>query len=456
MGDFMMKNYQNINVALTGDSIIARKVSVYDDANTKKLYDLIKQADVSFTNLEVLPNDFQGYPAARSDGAHFAAHSYVLDDLQELGFNLFSCANNHSLDYGVEGLLATMKELDKRNIAYAGVGKNLTEARMPVYYETAGGTVSMLSATSTFFIEDQAGEARAEVPGRPGSNPLAFDVEYHVTKEQMEHLRELDRALGFEKHREEFIHLGFHSAVEDETILPFEDTNLRVAGTLSATFRLADETKVETKPNERDLKEIKKWIKEARNRSDVVIMSLHAHEQSISREHPAEFIQTFAKQVIDAGADVVVMHGPHLLRGLEIYEGKPIFYSLGNFIGHNELVYKLPEDSYNRFGVASDKTPGVIFHKRSDGGKKGFPSSELYWQSVVPICNFAKGQLQSMTLYPIALTNGDKPHHRGRPFLATGESGGKIMQKFLNLSREYGTNFTYNDDGVATIKFPLP
>src|SRR5699024_10515990 len=171
------------------------------------------------------PNDFQGYPAARSDGAHFAAHSYVLDDLQKLGFNLFSCANNHSLDYGVEGLLATMEQLKKRNIAYAGVGKNLTEARMTVYYETSGGTVSMLSATSTFFVEDQAGEARAETQGRPGSNPLAFDVEYHVTAEQMEHSRELDRALGFEKHREEFIHLGFHSANDDETILPFEDTN---------------------------------------------------------------------------------------------------------------------------------------------------------------------------------------------------------------------------------------
>ncbi|HLS06802.1 MAG TPA: CapA family protein [Bacillota bacterium] len=450
-----MADYHSMNIALTGDSIIARKISVHKDLATRQLYDLIKKADVSFTNLEVLPNDFQGYPAARSDGAHFAAHSNVLDDLQKIGFNLFSCANNHSLDYGIEGLLATMEQLEKRDISYAGIGKNLTEARMPVYYETSGGTVAMLAATSTFFIEDQAGEARPEMRGRPGSNPLAFDVEYQLTAEQIENLREIDRALGFAKHRQEFIHLGFRTAVEDETIFPFEDTNLRVANTLAANFHLADEAKVHTKPNERDLQEIIKWIKEARSRSDVVMMSLHAHEQSISREHPAEYIETFARAVIDAGADIVVIHGPHLLRGMEIYEGKLIFYSLGNFIGHNELVYKLPEDSYKRFGVASSETPGVIFDKRSDGGKKGFPSNHLYWQSVVPVCQFDAGQLQSVKLYPIVLTNGKQPHYRGRPFLASGETGRKIMDKFSELSREYGTKITCNNDGVAVVKdFP--
>lgn len=450
-GEILMVNHQSMNIVLTGDSIIARKISVHKDLATRQLYNLIKQADVSFTNLEVLPNDFQGYPAARSDGAHFAAHSYVLDDLQHIGVNLFSCANNHSLDYGIEGLLATMEELDKRDIAYAGIGENLTEARMPVYYETSGGTVSMLAATSTFFIEDQAGEARPEVQGRPGSNPLAIDVEYQLTAEQMRNLREIDRALGFAKHREEFIHLGFHTENKDETIFSFEDTNLRVANTLAADFKLADEAKVHTKPNERDLQAIIQWIKEARSRSDVVMMSLHAHEQSISREHPAEYIETFARAVIDAGADMVVIHGPHLLRGMEIYEGKPIFYSLGNFIGQNELVDKLPEDSYQRFGVASSETPGVIFDKRSDGGKKGFPSSHLYWQSVVPVCQFDAGQLQSVKLYPISLTNGKQPHHRGRPFLASGKTGREIMDKFSQLSREYGTQITYNNDGVATI-----
>ena len=63
---------------------------------------------------------------------------------------------------------------------------------------------------------------------------------------------------------------------------------------------------------------------------------------SAAKEVPAEFIGAFARAMIDAGADLVVGHGPHLLRGLELYKGKPIFYSLGNFIGQNELVAEDP------------------------------------------------------------------------------------------------------------------
>ena len=53
---------------------------------------------------------------------------------------------------------------------------------------------------------------------------------------------------------------------------------------------------------------------------------------------PADFIPIFARAVIDAGADVFVGHGPHVLRGIEIYKGKPIFYSLSNFIFQNETA----------------------------------------------------------------------------------------------------------------------
>src|SRR5699024_5069597 len=117
----MNKSY---NVALTGDSIITRKITPSEDETTQELSKMIDEADVSFTNLEVLPNDFVGFPAARSDGAHLVGHSWVLDELLDMGFDLFSCANNHSVDYGTDGLFRAMDELEKRNISYAGVGKN--------------------------------------------------------------------------------------------------------------------------------------------------------------------------------------------------------------------------------------------------------------------------------------------------------------------------------------------
>lgn len=448
----MTQSSTNFSVALTGDSIIARRISVHTDENTVALYQKIKEADIAFTNLEVLPNNFKGHPAARSDGAHFAAHSYVLDDLKEIGFNLYSCANNHALDYGVEGLLSTMDELEKRDLSYAGVGRNLTEARMPVYHSVSGGTVAMISCTSTFFDEQAAGEERPEVQGRPGINPIKFDVEYEVSEKQMEVLKEIYEDLGLENNRREFVQLGFGTNPDDSSVLPFVDSNLRVAGTLNANFRVSETSKVRTVPNEKDLNEICKWVREAKSRADVVIVSLHAHEQGKSKEHPAEFIQQFAHRIIDEGADVIVGHGPHLLRGLEMYNGKPIFYSLGNFIGQNELIYKLPHDSYKRFKVDPSLTPSEVFHIRSEGGKKGFPGNEIFWKSIMPVCHFEEGKLRKIEIMPLSLTKGDVPHKRGRPYFPEKSVGEKIMEGFCELSTEFGTTITLDETGRGIVE----
>jgi poly-gamma-glutamate capsule biosynthesis protein CapA/YwtB (metallophosphatase superfamily) len=441
----------NLTIALTGDSIIARKVSVHDDENTVALYQKIRDADIAFTNLEVLPNNFVGHPAARSDGAHFAAHAYVLDDLQEIGFNLYSCANNHALDYVVEGLLATIAELDERKIAFAGIGRNLTEARMPVYQSVAGGTVAMMSCTSTFFDEQAAGEQRPEVQGRPGVNPLGFEVEYLVKEHQMKVLKEIYEDLGLEEQRRNFVKLGFGTDPEDPEVFPFVDTNFRVASTFDANFRVADLPQIRTRPKEKDLAGIAKWVREARARADVVLVSLHAHEQGCNKEQPAEFIRSFAQRMIDEGADVVVGHGPHLLRGLEVYKGKPIFYSLGNFIGQNELVYKLPEDSYHRFKVDPALTPSEIFRLRSDNGRRGFPGNAVYWQTVMPILQIKEGKLTGIDIYPLSLTRGDTPYHRGRPYLADSQTGEQIMNRFKALSAAYDTDIAIDKNGTGFV-----
>ncbi len=103
------------------------------------------------------------------------------------------------------------------------------------------------------------------------------------------------------------------------------------------------------------------------------------------RRRPS-FCVTFAHRMIDEGADIVVGHGPHLIRGMEMYRGSPIFYSLGNLIGQNELTFKLPSDSYEAFRVDPDRHAGHIFHQRSNGGKQGFPADARYWQTIMPVC----------------------------------------------------------------------
>lgn len=78
--------------------------------------------------------------------------------------------------------------------------------------------------------------------------------------------------------------------------------------------------------------------------------------------------------MIDASADVVVGHGPHVLRGIEVYKGRPIFYSLANFIFENDLVELQPADSYELLGLDGDSLPSDYFSRRSknDTTQHGF------------------------------------------------------------------------------------
>ncbi len=138
-----------MRLALTGDSILFRRLNSQKDETISPLFDLIRECDVGFTNLEFVANDFEGDPALDHGGTHFGAPCWVLDELNDAGFNLYAAATNHSLDYSISGLRKMMHALDEREMVYAGIGANLEEARRPAYTTTPAGTVSLLSCTST-------------------------------------------------------------------------------------------------------------------------------------------------------------------------------------------------------------------------------------------------------------------------------------------------------------------
>lgn len=451
-----MDSQTSMRLALTGDSMITRSAVASRSESVASLIELVKDVDVAFTNLEVLPNDFRGYPAVESGGTHLATHHGVLDDLTDMGFNLFSCANNHALDYSIEGLLATIEVLEQKEVPYAGIGRTLAQARMPVYLDHEGGSVAMVSCSSTFAKGQSAGEQRPEVQGRPGLNPLRFGATYEVTSKQLETLQDIFSTLGLEQQWREWIQLGFAFPPEDPQIFPFLDTNLRSAGLLNARFRAADRPAVKTTPNAQDMEEIAKWTREARARADVVLVSLHAHEQDTTIEDPAEFIRAFAHSVVDEGADIVIGHGPHLLRGMEIYQGSAIFYSLGNFIAQNELVHKLPADSYEYFNVNTSKTPGELFQIRHQNDQKGFPADKRFWQTIVPVCDFENGRVRRIKVLPVTLDHGQQVHRRGRPRFAQGEEAGEILTRFAKLSEPFGTKVNYENNSkteeIATVE----
>jgi len=323
--------------------------------------------------------------------------------------------------------------MEARGLSFAGVGRNLEDARRPCYHTHPHGTVAMISCASSFAKGQEASAQRPDLPGRPGLNPLRFETMHEVTEAQLAALREIADQLGLEAERQQKVKMGFAFAPSDPAVFPLNGMNFRALppGSNAAAVR--------TTASKKDFDGIVRWIAEARGLSDVVLVSLHAHEQGESKEIPAEFIPVFARQVIDAGADLVVGHGPHLLRGMELYKGKPIFYSLGNFIGQNELVERIPADGYERFRADPGLKPGQVYQARTKNDQGGFPADARYWESVVPVLSWDGRALHAISLMPISLGWKEPRHRRGRPRLAGQHEGRAILERFAALSRPFGT-----------------
>lgn len=423
-----------LSLLLTGDSILQRRLNSRDDPELRPLFDKVRAADVAFTNLEGLANDYRGDPAQESGGSHFGAPAWVLDELSAAGFDLFATATNHALDYSISGLVHTIEALESRGLSFAGIGRTLEDARRPCYHTSAAGTVALISCCSTFAKGNEAGAQRPDLPGRPGLNPLHVETVHEVTEAQLASLREVAEQLGLEGERRYKIKTGFAYPLADPALFPLGDLK----------FRSSNRAQVRTTPNAKDVAAVVRWVEEARGLADLVLVSLHAHESLLgqmpeSKELPAEFIGAFARAMIDAGADLVVGHGPHLLRGMELYKGRPIFYSLGNFIGQNELVAKIPADGYERYRAQPDATPGQVYQTRTRGDQAGFPADRRYWESVVPTLLYEGRALRSIELVPISLGWKDPRHRRGRPRLAGAEEGRAILERFAALSKPFGT-----------------
>ncbi|MEO6103596.1 MAG: CapA family protein, partial [Pseudoxanthomonas sp.] len=171
------------------------------------------------------------------------------------------------------------------------------------------------------------------------------------------------------------------------------------------------------------------------------------------RNQPAKFAIEFAHAAVEAGADVVTGHGHHMLRGMEIYKGKPIMYSLGDFIFENDLVSFQPADNYSKTSLANDHLPGDYYSARTDNEKKGFPADRRYWQSVIAEAVFAKGdnRLKALRLHPISLGWYDgKRSTRGQPAPAPKKEADEIFEDIKRNSAPFGTKFEYAN-GVITL-----
>ena len=411
---------------LTGDSIITRKLSIYQEPEYLKLIDLVRGADVAFTNLEMLFHDYEFYPMHESGGTWMRAEPALVKELVWAGFDLVSRANNHTGDYGVGGMQLTTKHVREAGLVQAGVGDSLAEAREAAFLDAAGARVAMVSTASTFPDHSRASDTRGDMPARPGLNPLRFTTTNVLTREAMESLRAVARTLGMR---------------------PADGDRLTLWG---RRFMVGDTPGVRTEPLKADVDAMARVVSSAAKMADYVIVTIHAHEGGRDRTVPADFLVAFAHAMVDAGADIFVGHGPHVVRGIELYKSKPILYSVGDFIFQNETLQRFPAEAYEAQGLGRDAAIGDFNATRSDNDRRGFNVDREIWESFIATLRWNGKQLADLRLHPISLGFGLPMSERGRPKLADAELARQILANVVARSQPFKTRIAI-EDGVGRV-----
>jgi hypothetical protein len=229
--------------------------------------DVLQSADITYANMEQVLSD-TGTPDPRQ--AVYAS-SKMVDAYVKNNIDVVSAATNHIGDWGKEGILGTMKTLKAAGIPYCGVGENLNEARKPVILERKGTKVGFLNFCTVHLPE------YAATDDRPGLAPIKVWTVYE----------KLD-------------------------------------------FQPATPPLVVSITHKEDLEDLVERVKDLKTRVDVAVLVMHWGQHLLPAIIPDYCIE-IGHAAIDAGADMVLGSHTHILKGIEMYKGKPIFYSLANF-----------------------------------------------------------------------------------------------------------------------------
>ena len=424
-----------------GDMLVARLIpTTYKGFD--KIADYIKKGDVRFCNLETVLHKGENYGNQFNGGSFHGSDPRVLKIAREFGFNSLSFANNHTFDFGYGGLLSTLDELDNADFVHTGVGRNLDEAAAPAYIECEDSRVALISFTASF-VNDAAlaGKQSRRFPGRPGVNGLRLSEHVEVPEEHFRYIKDISDNSGINASVAISRKEGYTQTKESDTQV--------ILGFNKMKFIKGDKLKYHASCNQTDIARLQKAITEAQAQSDYIIVSIHAHQTGgATKETVPEFLSEFAHTAIDMGAHAVIGHGPHLLRPLEIYSGRPIFYSLGDFMLHNESFGAAPEDFFEKYKLTSDDPLCEVYRKRSRGYTCGLLTDSRMLEAVVPYFEFDDGKLTKLELMPIEL-GFDKPRYRtGDPVFCPDKG---IIERYAEMSAPYGTRITVDENGFGTV-----
>lgn len=314
----------------------------------------LHRATVAVANLET-PLSCRGYAVPKT--YTLRADPAVMADIEPLGLGAVTLANNHIMDYGADALADTLAACQRAGLAHCGAGDNLDAALAPLWFTLDGMRIALLNVACTLPVESEA------ATDRPGIAPLrvrfAFEIDANLLTEQ-------------------------------------PGTVPRV----SSWAAPEDQARVE------------RMIAACREQgAAAVIVVIHwgspAWWLSPYQGLLCAYQRPLAHALIEAGADAICGHHPHQLHPVEVYRGKPILYSLGNFLfeGVSEFPFMEPE---------------AVIARLRFGAR--------------PRCE----------LIPLLLDE------EGFPRLATGEAAARVVEKVRGLSRPFGTEIAVSD-GIATV-----
>jgi hypothetical protein len=229
---------------------------------------VLQSADIAYVNMEQVLSD-KGTPDPRQ--AVYGS-SKMIDAYTKTNIDVVSVATNHIGDWGTEALLDTLANLKTAGVAYCGAGANRAEAWKPAILERKGTKVGFLNFCTVHLPEYAATETT------PGLAALKVWTIY-------------DRV----------------------------------------DFQPATPPLVVSITHKDDLAALVEAVKNLKAQVDVVILCMHWGQHILPAVIPDYCIE-IGHAAVDAGADVVLGHHTHILKGIEVYKGKAIFYSLGNFV----------------------------------------------------------------------------------------------------------------------------
>lgn len=282
----------NRRLALVGDVMLATTKAerfASESPGFAAASDRLRSNGAIIANLE-MPLSTRGYRVPKT--SNLRSHPDVIRGVTEMGVHAVSLANNHMMDYGPDALADTIEAVAAAGLAHSGAGPDIDSALRPAIISAGDTTIGMLSFACTLPIESDAG------PGKPGIAPIRVGFSFEI------------------------------------------DANLLVEqpGTVPVVRSWAD-------PNDRAAAE--DCIRALKSEVDLVVVMIHwgvpSYWLSPYQGLLATYQQGLGRALIDAGADVVCGHHSHSLHPVEMYRGKPIFYSLGNYLFEGARAFMEPE-----------------------------------------------------------------------------------------------------------------